>query len=443
MEQNHPTTSPESVTNQTSSQLYIYPIKSLRPTKVTSGELTNLGFRYDRRFMLLKVVPGENGGPQALENMHIPEYPEMGLFQTAIEEAKTGGDTGKVVVTYNPPLDSDGREGDAFELGDQRESQIESQGSKCLEIPLEPETKNLKAFTVMMHQSPTTGYDMGSRYNDWFSACFGYPVVLAYLGGNTRSVLGTLAPAKRNKESWWSIWKQELVLPGNGHGNKILDRWLVPFSLGYLVLNAVSWCHTRIEDGKMPASTIGVTVLALGLLWSAVNIFVTRRHEARIGFADCAPFLVISQTSVENVSGRLAGEEEVDLTKFRPNIVISGAETAFEEDFWAELEVGNSPTSSTVRLLLTGNCVRCQSLNVDFSTGKMGIGESGSVLKKLMKDRRVDKGAKFSPVFGRYSFLGREGAGEVVKVGDGVRVSRRSEEHTVTGESKKKVAWLV
>jgi glycine hydroxymethyltransferase len=401
--------------------------------------------------MLLKVVPGDNGGPPALGNMHIPEYPEMGLFQTAIEEPKTENDTGKVIVTYNPPLEHDGHEGPGFEFRGQSES--DKSKSKRLEIPLEPETKNLKAITVVMHQSPTTGYDMGASYNDWFSACFGYPVVLAYLGTNTRGVLGTLAPAKRNKESWWRIWQQELVLPRHGNGNKILDRWLVPFSLGYLVLNAVSWCHARIEAGRSPASAIGITVLALGLLWSAVNIFVTRRHEARIGFADCAPFLVISQTSVENVSGRLAGEEVVDLTKFRPNIVISGAERAFEEDFWAELNVGNSSATtgtgttggggsasgqgSKVRLLLTGNCVRCQSLNVDFSTGKMGTGEGGSVLKKLMKDRRVDKGARFSPVFGRYAFLGREGVGEVVKVGDEVRVSRKSEEHTITGESRK------
>jgi NADPH:quinone reductase-like Zn-dependent oxidoreductase len=40
-------------------------------------------------------------------------------------------------------------------------------------------------------------------------------------------------------------------------------------------------------------------------------------------------------------------------------------------------------------------------------------------------------------VFGRYAFLGREGVGEVVKVGDEVRVSRKSEEHTITGESRK------
>jgi hypothetical protein len=66
----------------------------------------------------------------------------------------------------------------------------------------------------------------------------------------------------------------------------------------------------------------------------------------------------------------------------------------------------------------------------------MGTGESGSVLKKLMTDRRVDPGAKYSPVFGRYSFLGRESVGESIKVGDEVKVLRRAEEHTVTGESE-------
>jgi glycine hydroxymethyltransferase len=433
-------------TNQTDhAQLYVYPIKSLRPTKITEGELTKLGFRYDRRFMLLKVIPGENenGSGPTLKNMHIPEYPEMGLFQTEIEEAKgeSEGDTGRLIVTYNPPSSSDTK--DNTESSDSEDSQ-----ARRLEIPLEPETATLKPFTVTMHSSPTTGYDMGSRYNDWFSACFGYPVVLAYLGTNTRSVLGTLAPAKRNNESWWRIWKQELVLPSNGHGNKMLNQWLVPFSLGYLVLNAVSWCHARIENGtSSPAVAIGVTALALTVIWTVVNILVNRRHEARIGFADCAPFLVVSQTSVDDVSGRLEGDVEVDLTKFRPNVVVEGAEVAFEEDFWAELAVGSNASATTgkdskIKLLLTGNCVRCQSLNVDFSTGKMGTGEAGSVLKKLMKDRRVDRGARFSPVFGRYSFLGGEGAGERMRVGDEVVVLRKGEEYTVTGKSASE-SWNV
>lgn len=170
---------------------------------------------------------------------------------------------------------------------------------------------------------------------------------------------------------------------------------------------------------------LSLAFFLIALCWSTL-----RRREDRITFADCAPYLVISETSVDNVSARLSDGEGMDRTKFRPNIVVSGAETAFEEDFWTALGIG----SHGARLLLTGNCVRCQSLNVDFRTGKMGTGEAGGVFKKLMKDRRVDRGARFSPVFGRYSFLDRGAAGEAIRVGDEVEVLARGEERTVTGE---------
>ena len=83
------------------------------------------------------------------------------------------------------------------------------------------------------------------------------------------------------------------------------------------------------------------------------------------------------------------------------------------------------------------------------------------MLKKLMKDRRVDPGMKWSPVFGRYAFVGESvsvsvSEGEVwkqegkegqegaeawrrekeeqemwISVGDEVQVTRRNEERTV------------
>ena len=118
----------------------------------------------------------------------------------------------------------------------------------------------------------------------------------------------------------------------------------------------------------------------------------------------------------------------MEMYKFRPNIVVDGhAEDAWAEDFWAELRIGAENT-----LQLTGNCVRCVSLNVDYKTGKPAEGEEGNVLKRLMKDRRVDVGSKWSPVFGRYAFLGgRHSKGIVIAVGDGVEVTRRNAERTV------------
>jgi hypothetical protein len=52
------------------------------------------------------------------------------------------------------------------------------------------------------------------------------------------------------------------------------------------------------------------------------------------------------------------------------------------------------------------------------------------VLKTLMKERRVDKGSKWSPIFGRYGFLDGDDQGGEVRVGDDVRVTRRLEERT-------------
>jgi hypothetical protein len=102
--------------------------------------------------------------------------------------------------------------------------------------------------------------------------------------------------------------------------------------------------------------------------------------------------------------------EEDLMMRFRPNIVVDSAEP-WDEDFWGELLIsgtgdddggGGEPQEN--RLALTANCGRCASVNIDYNTGRPADGEAGKVLKKLMKDRRVDTGSKWSPIFGRYAF---------------------------------------
>ncbi|KAJ5621236.1 hypothetical protein N7528_006019 [Penicillium herquei] len=395
------------------SKLYIYPIKSLRPTPLTAATICSEGIKYDRRYMLLKVEPGKDGAEPTVKNMHIPHFPEMGLFQTAVEFPKDNDDTGKIMVTYNPPSSQ--------EIDDPRPREI-----KQLEIPMRirrTQVTAMKEIKVVMHQSSTTGYVMNEEYNNWFSECFGFPVILTYLGQNSREVLGTLAPAKRNNVPWWTLWYEAL----RGIRNVPI---LIPLCWIFVPILALQYFFNKIPREKLttPHALFGIFIIVVGWLRTTHAVFAKMR-ETRITFADCASFLVISQTSVDNVSARFESEtEEVDHTKFRPNIVVSDAELPFEEDFWTELKVG----SKGFRLLLTGNCVRCQSLNVDYQTGKMGDGESGAVLKKLMKDRRVDRGAKFSPVFGRYGFLHwthREG---MIHVGDEIEVVARTKERTIT-----------
>jgi uncharacterized protein YcbX len=161
--------------------------------------------------------------------------------------------------------------------------------------------------------------------------------------------------------------------------------------------------------------------------WISAIEPVIPKSAASINFSDAAPILLASESSLEDLHPRLAGEKAV-LEKFRPNIVVDGEGKAWDEDFWGEVKIGKMGLT----IVLTGNCARCTSINVDLDRGRMGEGESGKLLKKMMKDRRVDHGNKWEPVFGRYGFPLHGG---VIKVDDEVVVSRRNTEHTVNSES--------
>lgn len=299
--------------------------------------------------MLLKVETDDQGNRKP-RNMHVPHFPEMALFLTDLVLPNSEDPNGKIIVTYQIPPVS------------------EKKGTRTLEVPLQPDVDGLEELELTMHRSSTTGYNMGSRYNDWFSECFGYPVILAYIGQNRRRVLGSMAPSAQNDAN------------------------------GGFLSSIIPFLGKKADDD---------TVLT---------------------FADCAAYLVVSETSVNDVSSRLDDGYEMDVTKFRPNIVVSGAERPWEEDFWGEIAVGESGA----RIALTSNCVRCVSINVSYETGTHGKTENEQVYKKLTKDRRVDKGAKYNPVFGRYGFLNGNGI-VPIRVGDSVEVTRTLNERTTFG----------
>lgn len=332
------------------SKIYTYPIKSFRPDELQSAEVTRHGFRYDRRFMVLKVLNSEDG--QKYENMHVTTYTEMVLFFTKLN-LPSDMTEGTILVTHRPP------EGDATSI----------------EIPLEPDTSSLTEVEVIMHRSPTKAYCMDKRYNDWLSARFGFDVILAYLGSNYRKVL-------------MSTSHNIGATPGKS--------W---FSSVSGIANALTG-STTVEEQKK-----------------------------QITFADCAPYLVVSERSMDDVHNRLPDGLLMDITKFRPNVIIAGAQDAWEEDYWGEIKINDSVVIECIH-----NCNRCKSINIDYETGKPGLSPAGKMLAKLQSDRRVDPGAKYSPIFGRYSFLGGNSEGQTIKVGDEVVVSKRNDSRTTFGK---------
>jgi uncharacterized protein len=73
-----------------------------------------------------------------------------------------------------------------------------------------------------------------------------------------------------------------------------------------------------------------------------------------VSFADAFPFLAVSEASLAELNGRLAarGEEAVPMNRFRPNLVIAGAEP-FAEDRWPRFRIG------AVTFHAGGPCTRC------------------------------------------------------------------------------------
>ena len=359
-------------------QVYTYPIKSIRGIALDALPAAYTGFPHDRRFMLFDVKQGKN--------MHVSAHVEMCLLTTAFDNNETPN---KVIVSYSKDH--------VFDQPDKKVS------TEPLEVPLDPDVGALESFNITMHSSPVVGYDMGAKYNDWIGERLGYEVKLVYIGGNSRKVLGNMSPNVAGEQR-----SEKEAKGGSG------SSWL-----GGIATTATSLLNT---------------------------VMGTDRHEGvdeGISFADVAPYLVINTKSWESVNRRIGDRtEDYDIGKFRPNIIVEGAEEEFEEDYWAEVEFGNEGA----KLILTQNCARCASLNVDYKTGNVAEGDYGKVLKKMQSDRRVDPGAKWSPVFGRYGFLARIPEGKqapIIKVGDEVRVVRRNKERTRFGESSSSFVRLL
>ncbi|KAF5021808.1 hypothetical protein F66182_6183 [Fusarium sp. NRRL 66182] len=235
-----------------------------------------------------------------------------------------------------------------------------------IRFPLKPSYSGRKTMEVSLHTSKTEAYDMGDELSQWFSDRLGDDVRLVYIGHGSRPVLGSVAP------------------------------------------------HT--PDALKKAS----------FLQRARNLIphLSYPRESLV-FNDIAHYLVVTEESNDEASSRLDKGCSMDITKFRPNIVVRGASRPFAEDFWGELTF-----SGGLKMALTANCYRCQSITVDYKTGKTATDDRGMVWKKLNKDRRVDKGAKYSPVFGRYGFCFGSATSKTLTIGQRVDVTKINTQRT-------------
>lgn len=85
--------------------------------------------------------------------------------------------------------------------------------------------------------------------------------------------------------------------------------------------------------------------------------------QDQASFADGFPFLLISETSLTDLNGRL--EHPLPMNRFRPNLVVDGC-GAFAEDGWRRIRIG------PVTFRVAKSCARCKITTVDQATADVG-----------------------------------------------------------------------
>lgn len=109
---------------------------------------------------------------------------------------------------------------------------------------------------------------------------------------------------------------------------------------------------------------------------------VENGNGAQVPFTDSGPFHLISEGSLVDLNTRM--DSSVSMQRFRPNIVISGAE-AFQEDSWKEIKIGEN------RFKILEQNARCQLTNVNPETGDV----DKNVLKVLSSYRNQNNKINF------------------------------------------------
>lgn len=123
-----------------------------------------------------------------------------------------------------------------------------------------------------------------------------------------------------------------------------------------------------------------------------------------VAFADAWPVLALSRASVADLSERVGAEMEMD--RFRPNIVFDGVDEPYAEDRFARVVIGEVP------FVGVSLCSRCVATTIDPSTLAMGVEPLATLARYRRFDSSVYLGANLAPT----------GPG-TVHIGDELRVT--------------------
>lgn len=135
-----------------------------------------------------------------------------------------------------------------------------------------------------------------------------------------------------------------------------------------------------------------------------------------VSLTDGFPILIACQASLDELNRRLEknGKPAIEMSRFRPNIVITGT-TAFEEDRWKYIAIGDQ------LFAIVKACPRCKQSCTDQETGEV----QAEPVETMKSFRALSDENKEDVFFAQNAIpLGRSGK---IQVGDSLRILERGD----------------
>ena len=214
------------------------------------------------------------------------------------------------------------------------------------------------------------------------------------------------APAAGSGENAWRpcqvrVWKDHIQALEVPHG---ASAWFSTIAGEPCILATVNPHSIRALDQKFVAS----------LPWDDPAALSTH-------FADGFPYLLVTDKSHQQVLSWQQGASADDYRRWRPNVVVSGCDAAWEEELWREIQVGRDD----VRGWIVKQCVRCRATTVNPDKGLLdGDDQPLNTLRQRHSAAYAKEGT--APLFGvncLMTMTGKNGdEAAIVRVGDAVSV---------------------
>ncbi|CAF1330609.1 unnamed protein product [Rotaria sp. Silwood1] len=131
-----------------------------------------------------------------------------------------------------------------------------------------------------------------------------------------------------------------------------------------------------------------------------------------VAYQSMSPFLLCSLESLDDLNKRLTNP--IKIYNFRPNIIVSGVDKPYGEDYWREIQIGDK-----VKLRWFRSCLRCLVTTINQETGIRNANQEP--WKTLQTYRRKPDLYGVNAQFGIYLATNENG---IIRVGDRVRILR-------------------